>query len=186
MAALGTASLDSGPSSPRPHACAEAVLALAATDIWLIRAFHGMGIQIGEFGVAARLRTATRVCKGEFPGLRPEPGKNAWLARKVRLIRERKGYDRRASARGFPSISSPQRSPLNPLSPSAFRRGLSSLEPVDSVGFAALESCRNSSIYSLGGLEIDRNFPRYFWNNSRLPQRFSTAVDSYVDGAGGL
>ena len=64
MTALVAATPDGGPPAAGSHAGAKAVLALAAANVWLISAFHGVEVRIGRIGVAARLRTAARVCKG--------------------------------------------------------------------------------------------------------------------------
>ena len=55
MAALDTAALDNGSAAAGPHPRAEAVLALTASYIGLISAFHNKEVQVGEFAVGARL-----------------------------------------------------------------------------------------------------------------------------------
>jgi hypothetical protein len=55
MAPFGAAALNDGPAGTSAHPVAEAVLALTASYVWLISAFHSKEVQVGEFAVGARL-----------------------------------------------------------------------------------------------------------------------------------
>ena len=67
MAALDAAALDNGPPGASPHAGAKAVLALTASYVRLISAFHNRESRSGEFAVGARLRTPERHCQRGIP-----------------------------------------------------------------------------------------------------------------------
>lgn len=101
MATLGTTTLDYGATGARAHPGAETVLALAATNIGLIGAFHNKRIQVGEFGVGARLRSHRRDCQRGARHFRLPHDPNRTQSRKIRLPRERKNC-------GHPGIPSEQ------------------------------------------------------------------------------
>ena len=66
MATLVAAALDDGAAGPGAHARPEAVLALTATSVRLVCAFHEQEIQTGEFGDRAVGYEASRgIVKGD-------------------------------------------------------------------------------------------------------------------------
>ena len=132
MAALEAATLDDRLAGTGSHSRAETVLALAASNIRLIGAFHQKEVQVGGLAVALGYEAVAVASK------RPRQRRAV-----VRLLRRPPGPSDREKL----IIPAKER-------PSA--------QDGNSGSFlaAALECCRDCFIYSLGGLDLGRQLPR--------------------------